>query len=396
MLDCYDVFMMSRSPAVAAAATAVTPNKRTPQGTVALHSAYGQALLRRLGSFETASLIDAPSVGDSHPFPPKYTSGLAPVLFLRSRDADDATAPGACYFAEPHDHSPGAPAEYADGGTGPSSQDRSQGEGGLRCTLGRQHMPTTCQLYPLGELLSERVRPTDSAKPVAVRSAIGSWDDADLRHFFSLDTRCEGVGPPVGDNPDLKHFITVAEYRSRSTSLSYRRVQWEWFLSLATRFAAQRYDARLVRVLHESRSAHKRRRRGRRGQPSFSADDAITVINDLVFRLWYDFDSLPAAEGRGLRWASEDEWEVARGHIERGTMVLAAEVDRFIEHAEIESRSRRGRSRRGGPAPWERGMGNTAREAHAPSHSLPWWFPLFEEMHARIVAAGVSPPLWAM
>ena len=64
-------------------------------------------------------------------------------------------------------------------------------------------MPTTCSLYPLGELWSN----PDAAKP----------------SFYSVDdAKCEGL--TLARNATQ----TVGQYR-RNNALVYRRVQWDWF-----------------------------------------------------------------------------------------------------------------------------------------------------------------------
>ena len=146
--------------------------------------------------------------------------------------------------------------------------------GGLSCSLGPAYMPTSCALYPLGDLWSTPVAepsalshddaaaqsPADEASVQSTETSTSSsvtfppLPERGRAHFYSLDQRrCEGVveGPlpavtsagassqhaasgAASSAPVPTH--TVASYRKRN-DLHLRRAGGDWFASLATAIA---------------------------------------------------------------------------------------------------------------------------------------------------------------
>jgi hypothetical protein len=122
-------------------------------------------------------------------------------------------------------------------------------------------MPTSCSLYPLGELWTNK---------------------ATNQSFYSVDsaTNCEGIGVL---KPQVNAIRTVQQYRV-DNQLIHRRAQWDWFRDLVLKFSSRQLGQRLATL-------------------TVNTEEAV-ASSDLVFMmaegLWYDFDSVPlAAKFRG-------------------------------------------------------------------------------------------------
>lgn len=234
-----------------------------------------------------------------------------------------------CAFAVPHPHTPraegggvtpvtagspsgvGAPAASSSSPTPAAFDAAAAGPAaatttmtGLSCSLGPAYMPTSCALYPLGDMWSSPEPVPGDAHAITVRSQVRSaarpalgasletgpaTDSAarptDRVHFYSLDhRRCEGVveapvnrtGLPLqggveastdaakAQPPSSVPTGSVGSYRRRN-DLDARRAGGDWFMALATAVAAlspdqalatagERLAAALVEGAHEARA----------------------------------------------------------------------------------------------------------------------------------------------
>jgi len=268
LLDPHDVFRMSR-------AVAHTHHNPLPP-TAALQQQHPTAFAPRLGLFQPSALpVDAVLPTLPTGVACAESGGVVPVLFLRS--ATVAASP------------PADTASGSEGGTGPqstqatatatasatargrrrrrqrqSARQRRSGSAGshsaapstpstsavchfavptgptdhptqtLACSLGRDHMPTSCALYPLGELWACSVVGDDASGDSSSGGGSGSGSGAragpgsggssgDVALFFTVDdVLCEGVG--VAD----VRARSVAQYRA-DNALAERRESWLWF-----------------------------------------------------------------------------------------------------------------------------------------------------------------------
>jgi len=345
MLDVHDVWLLSRSP---------TGGEGGPmRSTTAMHLQYPRAFNRQLGLFESAPHVNIDTARK-----------MAPVLFLRSKRVKQVAARSKterieerCWFAKQSDKDGSieldedeAPFAEEDGNdtrppvVKPPSRNAGKlnglGEPGLRCSLGKDNMPTSCALYPLGELYNGPAGDAAAtAAPAAATDASGASGEpkaaessAATTQYYTLDvTNCEGTRAltgPGGADPTT----TVAAYAERN-GLPARRVEWEWFeRTLARPLASQGWMS--FEPLPSERAAL-----------TFEFRHMLTAI---VSDLWYDFDSLDltpsVSEVEALSAAAVavgvqpkvsvkrafPDWPSARAAILQGTEVIARATEEYM------------------------------------------------------------------
>lgn len=307
MLDPHDVFSMSRAAGLFASDSegSDVAKEMNAGSTTQLFRSFPKAFQAQLGLFEEAAQLQGN----------RSSSKLAPVLFLRTkkvkRVARGKNAQGKeekrssvqqrCWFSFPtekfnthmldteetaskNDDSKSASTPPHPLVTPParSASLPSNMQKGLKCRLGPAHMPTSCALYPLGELYNERANTSPNASSSSVAAAASS--SSSVAPYYTLDvTNCEGTRANSSLYPSAAH--TVSSY-AKNNNLPHRREQWEWFeRRIAQRITRQQWID--VNVM-ESEQTH--------NNNSFVKEpEVIELLRQTIYNVWYDFDSLQAA-----------------------------------------------------------------------------------------------------
>ena len=343
MLDPHDIFLVSRAAAAGLGSTSD------------MHREYPRAFQSQLGIFESAphlieEKMQARSSATIGSAPLASLHKLAPVLFLRTKRVKQTSKQtGAvrveerCWFSYSAEKTPVPMEADAEGEAVSASGEPvmarpparktpagNNSTAGLRCRLGPAHQPTACALYPLGELYtSNNAGLGPAAAPASDATATSSSPaPASVAKYYSLDvTNCEGTR--VRSSASTR--TTVAGYEERN-GLVGRRNEWEWF----ERELARPFAARGWLTLQPDSAA----------LPA-SAAAALTPefreqLTDVLFTVWYDFDSLEcapsvasgAATAKGATAASEPrfpDWPSARAAITTATQRITEATEAYVD-----------------------------------------------------------------
>jgi hypothetical protein len=301
MLDSHDIWNISRADGLHSAADSSST-------TTSLYAAYPKAFVRKLGIFESAEhLIET---DDETRGWIASARKLVPVVFLHPKRVKQVvTTPSnggqkpqqksavedRCWFAytsamkkvelEQDEQAESTDAKVPTIARPPSrSAGASSTSKGLRCRLGPSNMPTTCALYPLGELYST---------PAAASAPSGA---ASSSRYYTLDVNgCEGTHVFKTSATSL----TVGDYSARN-HLDARRSEWEWFQRRAQKLALIAARMPSPAVLDEFHSV------------------AHTIL--------YDFDSLA-----GHPMAGVQDWREARAKLDGMLDQLESTTESFLQ-----------------------------------------------------------------
>jgi hypothetical protein len=178
----------------------------------------------------------------------------------------------------------------------PNRKTKTEGrQARLRCSLGPEHMPTPCAIYPLGELYTPQIIPAPKDK-----------------HFYSLDSRkrCEGL--TINDAPrrDVSEYLQGLDMRSK-------QIEAQWFLNMAQRCGRGNIFEDLRRMDSNGQS--------------------LEIVYNLFRSVWYEFDTLPGAATEQpprrdipstnvSRAQLAAEWEVIKQRIEEQSEAICDDL----------------------------------------------------------------------
>lgn len=266
-LDPLDLFLMSNSELV----------NQGGASPVSITRDFSSNSVRRVGYISTDIIFNNPLVGRT---PQK--AGFVPIRYLKA--TKDSQGNDVCGFAVPTERKAG---KYCGSSASSTSSDSASG---LQCGFGPSSMPTTCSLYPFGELWSVAAPSDAAAKKGGTRRGRRAATPEDVKsmapdelqkllnapiasnRFYTLDAEgCEGVAEPRGDialrpirptgpysrdanyreidGPELSAAALseaaeagTAESYMRRGMLSFRLEQSDWFRMLLCYVACQGYD----------------------------------------------------------------------------------------------------------------------------------------------------------
>jgi hypothetical protein len=333
MLDTHDVWLLSRAAGAAGGLKSTTD----------LHAQFPKAFNQQLGLFES---------GD-HPSEDTVRK-MAPVMFLRSKRVKQVASrtkaeriEERCWFAVQGDKTEVELADEAphaddDGNTTrppvvkPPSRKATWSntpEPGLRCSLGKDNMPTACALYPLGELYNGPAATAATETGTATGGEGKENTNTNNTQYYTLDvTNCEGTRALPTEGLPFNPHTTVAAYAERN-GLPQRRIEWEWF------------ERTLVQPIAT---------KGWMSYDPYPEQRAALTINfrhrltTAITELWYDFDSLdltptlsevvaPSAaaaavgvQPKVITTRAFPDWPAARDAILNGTQLIMEATETYM------------------------------------------------------------------
>lgn len=359
MLDPHDLFLVSRARGITKQSQQQTTDKKNVSpsldfnSTLHLHRSFPKAFQGQLGLFESSEYLIEDSSNKNTVTNSLLSSQhkLAPVMFLRTKRVKQVSRSEPrtksilierCWFSqtiektnvfdEVHD--------VDESMNGASHRDKTirpirassrpstlppPSSKGLTCRLGPAHQPTSCALYPLGELYTKTpAAPTETIDPNPVSSSsIASSQppaSSSSNQYWSLDvTNCEGVHVPT--TPSTR--TNVSGYIERN-GLDQRRIEWSWFESLARRVAATGWlsvDASVSPLTHDMREE----------------------LHEYIATAWYDFDAMKMAPMQSLspsdtRSTGEPvyafpDWSTAKAAVTRATEVILDSTRAYLKRS---------------------------------------------------------------
>ena len=340
MVDPHDVFLISRAKGWRAtnnASSNPNANESTdePNSTTLLFQTYPKAFQGHLGLFESAEhLIEESANSPSSPLLSRHK--LAPALFLRTKRVKQvsranqriSTVTERCWFSAPTQRHEIEMVEEDDTNSSTMSSTRSirsphnpnttKPKSGLTCILGPSHQPTSCALYPLGELYNKKISSPSSSPSSSTSSK--QFPSSDRIQYWSLDTtNCEGTKVV----PTSSTRMTVDSY-ARRNDLDSRRLEWDWFEELARRFASYGWLTQDVDDGH-----------------IIPLSDTMRMdLHNLISAVWYNFDSLELAPKHSSSPSSYfADWPSARQAISRATDDIIQITQEYINNIEANKKA---------------------------------------------------------